>query len=206
MTILKKIKAAIKKHFGPVQVSEPFFTKDIFREKKFIIGDYTYGKPDIIFENGQANFEIGKFCSIAEGVTIFLGGNHRTDWVTTFPFNSLPQYFPEGKSLEGHPATKGSVIIGHDVWIGKNATIMSGITIGNGAVIATAAVITKTIGPYEIWGGNPARLLKKRFDDETIEKLQEVEWWNWDIAKIKQKMPDLCAPTSIFLNNLKISK
>lgn len=190
MNLFKKIKAIFFKEKEPIA---PFFTKDIFHNKKFIIGEYTYGCPKVIFENEEANLTIGKFCSISVGVEIFLGGNHRIDWVTTYPFNSLPDYFPEGKNIKGHPATKGNVVIGNDVWIGKNATIMSGVTIGDGAVIAAHSVVVKDIGDYEVWGGNPARYIKKRFDQSKIDQLKADQWWHWDIDKIKNNLDKLCS-------------
>ena len=190
MNIFNKIKAIFFKEKEPIV---PFFTKDIFLNKKFNIGEYTYGYPKVIFENEEANLTIGKFCSISVGVEIFLGGNHRIDWRTTYPFNSLPEYFPEGNAIKGHPATKGNVVIGNDVWIGKNATIMSGVTIGDGAVIAAHSVVVKDVGDYEVWGGNPARCIKKRFDQTTIDQLKADKWWDWDIEKIKNNLDKLCS-------------
>jgi acetyltransferase-like isoleucine patch superfamily enzyme len=175
------------------QKTTPFFTKDILVGAPYHIGDYTYGTPKVLFDKSGAHLTIGKFCSISVGVEIFLGGNHRIDWISTYPFNSLPKYFPEGSSIQGHPATKGAVTIGNDVWIGKNATIMSGITIGDGVVIAANAVVVRDIGDYEVWGGNPARFIKKRFDDATIEKLKAEKWWDWDIDKIKSNLDKLCS-------------
>lgn len=169
-----------------------FYTKDFFKETKFIIGNYTYGKPNVIFKNNETNLHIGKFCSIANNVTIFLGGNHRTDFVTTYPFNSIPTNdFDNFKHLEGHPATKGDVKIGNDVWIGLNSVILSGVTIDDGAVIAANSVITKNVGAYEIWGGNPAKFIKKRFSDEQINQLLKIKWWNWEINKIKMNVENL---------------
>lgn len=173
--------------------SNSFFTKDYFEGKKFKIGEYTYGKPIVIFENEEANLSIGKFCSIADNVIIFLGGNHRTDWISTYPFNVLTYHFPEGKNILGHPATKGDVIIGNDVWIGLNVTIMSGVTIGDGAVIAAGSVVIKDVGAYEIWGGNPSRFLKSRFDENTIVSLKQLKWWDWEISKIKENLSFLCS-------------
>lgn len=173
--------------------SKLFFTKDFFLNKKFIIGEYTYGKPNVLFENENANLKIGKFCSIADNVTIFLGGNHRTDWISTYPFNALNEFFPDSSNIQGHPSTKGDVKIGNDVWIGKNVIIMSGISIGDGAVLAAGAVIVKNVGDYEIHGGNPAKLLKLRFKEEEIIKLKNIKWWNWDIEKIKQNINLLCS-------------
>lgn len=167
-----------------------FYTKDKFAENKYVIGDFTYGKPKVIFENDETNLYIGKYCSIANEVTIFLGGNHRPDWVTTYPFNSIPD-FSEYKNITGHPATKGDVIIGNDVWIGLKSTILSGVKIEDGAIVAAGSVVTKNIGPYEIWGGNPAKFIKKRFTDDQIKKLLEISWWNWNNQKVKDNIPNL---------------
>lgn len=172
-------------------IQKSFFTKDIFRDKKYIIGDFTYGHPIILFENDDANLFIGKYCSIAEDVTIFLGGNHRKDWITTYPFNALPKFFLNSNKIVGHPSTNGNVKIGNDVWIGKSVTIMSGITVDNGAIIGANAVVTKNIGPYEIWGGNPAKFIKKRFSDEDIRKLLELKWWEKHDEWILKNMSNL---------------
>lgn len=192
MNVLRYIYTKIKSLFISKSPSV-FYTKDFFKDKKFIIGDYTYGKPKVFFENEESNLIIGKFCSIAGGVTIFLGGNHRLDWISTYPFNMLEEEFPEAKMITGHPTTKGDVKIGNDVWIGQNAVVMSGITIGNGAVIAANSVVTKNIKDYEVWGGNPAKFIKKRFSDSEIEKLLQIQWWDWELDKIKSKVNYLCS-------------
>jgi len=183
-SLLNRVKSALKILFGLSNRKNIFFTKDFYINKKYKIGDYTYGNPQVIFENKNANLIIGKYCSISSGVTIFLGGNHRYDWVTTYPFNDLPNYYPEARNIIGHPATKGNVEIGNDVWIGRNVTILSGVKIMDGAVIAAESVVTKDVGPYEIWGGNPARFIKKRFSDELINQLVLIKWWNWEHSKV----------------------
>jgi len=155
------------------------------------VGEYTYGNPKIYYWENQPNLKVGKFCSIADGVKIILGGEHRTDWVTTYPFNVV---FDEFKYLKGHPSHKGDIVIGNDVWIGINSTILSGVTIGDGAVIALGSVVTKDVEPYSIVGGVPARLIRKRFDDKTIKKLLEIKWWDWNIDKIKKNMGYLLNP------------
>lgn len=179
--------------------SDNIFLKDIFRDTDYSIGEFTYGEPRILFPNKQANLKIGKFCSIAHGVTIFLGGNHRLDWISTYPFSEIFKNEDAFVKQEGHPATKGDVIIGHDVWIGFNVTILSGVTIGNGAVIAAESVVSKDVGPYEVWGGNPARLIKKRFSEDKIEMLQGLGWWNWPIDRIKEASHLLCGVSIDFL-------
>ncbi len=189
---------AIKKLFGATSVSakanaQPFFTKDIFKDKQFVIGEYTYGKPEVLFEDCGANLFIGKFCSIADNVTIFLSGNHRTDWVSTYPFPVLKKHFPAAQGIKGHPATNGDVKIGNDVWIGRGVTIMSGITVGNGAVLAAGAMVTKDVGNYEIWGGNPARMIRKRFSEEQVLALEKLRWWDWNNEKIEKHVALICS-------------
>jgi acetyltransferase-like isoleucine patch superfamily enzyme len=142
--------------------------------------------------NEGTKFIVGNFCSIANNLTVFLGGNHRSDWVTTYPFGHLHQNIFNNFNGDGHPATKGDVIIGNDVWIGNDVTIMSGVTIGDGSILAANSVITKNVEPYSIVGGNPAKLIKYRFTSEQIEKLLEIKWWNWDDDKINTYTPLLC--------------
>lgn len=153
---------------------------------QYEIGRGTYGAPEIFSWNEGATLKIGAFCSFATGVKLLLGGEHRIDWVTTYPFNVL---WESARHIAGHPKTKGDVIIGNDVWIGTEAIIMSGVKIGDGAVVAARAVVTKDIEPYAIYGGNPARLLKKRFDDKTIRQLLELQWWNFKDEEIKKLLP-----------------
>ena len=125
---------------------------------QYKIGRGTYGYPEIFSWNEGATLQIGAFCSIASGVKLFLGGEHRVDWVTTYPFNVL---WESGRHITGHPRTKGDVIIGNDVWIGTEAVILSGVRIGDGAVVAARAVVTKDMEPYAIYGGNPALAAKE---------------------------------------------
>ena len=155
-------------------------------------GKYTYGTPKIHWENNDAKLVIGNFCSIAGNVNIYLGGNHKTEWVTTYPFGHINQHIFNNFNGNGLPATKGDVIIGNDVWIGDNVTIMSGVTIGDGVVIANNSHVVKNIEPYSLVGGNPAKLIKYRFSQEQIEKLLQIKWWYWDDNKINQFTPLLC--------------
>ena len=153
---------------------------------QYDIGRGTYGSPKIFTWDEGATLKIGSFCSIAAGVKIYLGGEHRMDWVTTYPFSVL---WKSGRHIMGHPMTKGDVIIGNDVWIGTEAIIMSGVKIGDGAIVGARAIITKDIEPYSVYGGNPALLLKKRFDENIIQQLLFLEWWNLKNEEIEQILP-----------------
>jgi acetyltransferase-like isoleucine patch superfamily enzyme len=155
---------------------------------------YSYGLENIrVRDWGEgADVKVGSFCSIADNVTIFIGGNHRTDWVTTYPFGHIHKdvFNHHGK---GHPATKGDVVIGNDVWIGSGSTILSGVTIGDGAVIAANSVVVKDIPAYAIAAGNPAIALKFRFTRSQIERLLENPWWELPDSRINDLIPLLCS-------------
>lgn len=155
-------------------------------------GKYTYGTPNIHWQSSGAKLVIGNFCSIASNVNIYLGGNHRTDWVTTYPFGHIHSNIFNNFNGDGHPSTKGDVIIGNDVWIGSNVTIMSGVNISDGCVIANNSHVIKDAEPYSLIGGNPAKLIKYRFTKEQIEKMLEIKWWFWDDEKINKFTPLLC--------------
>jgi acetyltransferase-like isoleucine patch superfamily enzyme len=155
-------------------------------------GRYTYGRPKIHFENSGAKLVVGNFCSLASNINIYLGGNHRTDWVTTYPFGHINHEKFNNFNGAGHPATKGDIIIGNDVWIGADVTILSGVTIGDGAVIANNSHVVKNVEPYTLIGGNPAKLIRHRFSDEQIDKLLQIKWWYWDDEKINKFTPYLC--------------
>jgi len=167
------------------------YTKDKIDGSRFFIGDYTYGRPAVLEFQENTRLVIGKYCSIAPNVKIFLGGNHRIDWLTTYPFSDWPDVFPSATGITGHPASKGDVVIGNDVWIGHSSIILSGINIADGAVLAAGSVVSKNVGPYEIWGGNPARFIKKRFSDEIIQKLLEIKWWDMTKEKLLPLIPHL---------------
>ena len=129
--------------------------------------------------------KIGKFCSLAEEVVFILGGEHRADWITTYPFNAL---FDEGAHITGHPSSKGDIVVGNDVWIGYQSCILSGVTIGNGAIIGAKVLLQKTSLHMQLW----LVIQQNLFDivsQETIDKLENLAWWDWDISVIKGAIP-----------------
>lgn len=202
---MKRLKRALTRLLFKAKILNrkppPLYTKDVLKGGSFSIGEYSYGIPLVLFQNNEAKLYIGKFCSIAQNVTIFLGGNHRLDWVSTYPFMEFKDFSPNADSISGHPSTNGDVVIENDVWLGRGVTIMSGVHIANGAVIATGSIVTKDVGAYEVWGGNPAKLISKRFENNKIDLLLKLNWWDWDIKKIKQKAPILCSSNFELLVN-----
>jgi len=157
---------------------------------EYEIGKETYGNPSVLTWGSKSTLRIGSYCSIGGGVQILLGGNHRTDWVTTFPF---PVRWKEAAEISGHPSSKGNIIIEHDVWIGRQSVILSGVTIHTGAVIGCNSVVSRDVAPYTIVAGNPAKEIRKRFSDEQISRLLQSKWWTLDKERITSLLPLLCS-------------
>ena len=165
------------------------FTKDLYPQ--YEIGRHTYGNPQVFIWGEGSTLTIGAFCSIAKGIEIFLGGDHRSDWATTYPF---PALWELAKDIKGHPYSKGNVIIGNDVWIGAGSTILSGVTVGSGAVIGARSVVVQDIPPYAIVFGNPAKIMRFRFNESTVKDLLRIRWWDWGDEKIAEYLPLLLSP------------
>jgi len=160
------------------------------RKAQINVGKYSYGVPVVRWWGEKSGLSVGKFCSIAKNVTIFLGGNHRIDWITTYPF-SVQRPWSRFTGKVEHPVSRGDVVIGNDVWLGNGCTILSGVSIGDGAVIAANATVTKNIPAYAIAAGNPARVVRMRFDNERTAKLLTLRWWDWDERTIRKNLPKL---------------
>jgi acetyltransferase-like isoleucine patch superfamily enzyme len=149
----------------------------------YFYGVGTYGTP-IVHEFANATrLVIGSYSSIADDVHIFLGGNHRIDWISTYPF---PTKIPEAAGIPDYETSRGDVIIGNDVWLGSGCTILSGITVGDGAVVGARSVVTRNVPPYAIVAGNPARLVRWRFDEATRQALSASCWWSWPENEVRQ--------------------
>ncbi len=191
------------------------FVKNIIKNPNIQVGDYTY-YSDI---NGCVDFEkhvthhyefvgdkliIGKFCAIASGIEFIMNGaNHRMNSVSTYPFNIMGNGWEKvNPKLEELPF-KGDTIVGNDVWIGQNVTVMPGVKIGDGAIIAANSVVTRDVPPYHIVGGNPSKIIRKRFDDSLISYLLDLKWWDWSKDKIFSNLEILCSGNLEDIKNIK---
>ena len=188
------------------------FVKPSLTRPNIIVGEFTYydRKNGELFEDQVLyHYEIigdrliiGKFCSIGPGVTFIMNGaNHRMDG-STYPFNIF------GHGWEKHTPTldmlplKGDTIVGNDVWIGLDATIMPGVKIGDGAIIASKSVVTKDVDPFTIVGGNPAKQIKKRFSESKIQELLKIKWWDFEDQVISDNIDAILSLDVEALNNI----
>lgn len=153
---------------------------------QYAIGPHSCGKPRVASADTWGSLTIGDYCSIAEGVTILLGNEHGTGWVTTYPFYAL---WPHGQSLNLPQATKGDVVIGNDVWIGQDSLVLSGSSIGDGAVIGAGSVVRGRIPPYAVAVGNPCRTVMYRFKPDDIAVLRALRWWEWPEHVVAEALP-----------------
>ncbi len=187
---------------------EPFkdmvYLKSVVKNPNIIVGDFTmyhdwvndpaqFEKNNVLYHYPINNDKliIGKYCSIACGAKfMFTSGNHAMKSLSTYPFPLfINEWEQDWKNLTNAWDNKGDIVIGNDVWIGYDAVIMQGVHIGDGAIIGTRAVVTKDVLPYTIVGGMPAKPIKKRFDEKTIDKLMSIKWWNWPPEKVKENLP-----------------
>lgn len=182
------------------------YLKNVVSNPNVIVGDYTiyngfvsdprqFEKNNVLYHYpvNDDKLMIGKFCSIAcDAKFLFTSANHTLQSLSTYPF---PIFYEEWNLDRKHVTSawdnRGDIVIGNDVWIGYEAVILSGVHIGDGAIIAARAVVTKDIPPYTIVGGIPAKEIRKRFNLETIEKLQQIQWWNWPFDQIQQLLPHI---------------
>jgi len=184
------------------------FLKNVIKASNISVGDYSYydsadhpedfEKTNILYNWPEFGDKliIGKFCQLGSGVKFIMGpANHRISSISTYPFNVFGGTWSENTPphLSQLPF-KGDTIVGNDVWIGRESVIMPGVKIGDGAIIAAHSVVTKDIEPYSIVGGNPTKLIRKRFDDELISLLLKTQWWNFEPTELVDFLPTLCNP------------
>ena len=192
----------------PNEYKTSCFIKNVVHAPNILIGDYTYyddADDPTGFERNNVLFNypefgdkliIGKFCAIASGTKFIMGpANHRLSSATTYPFNVFGGAWAE--NTPPHMAQlphKGDTIIGNDVWIGRESVVMPGVKIGDGAIIAAYSVVAKDVPAYAIYGGNPARLIRDRFDEELKTLLLRYRWWDLPPEKLVEALPMLCDP------------
>lgn len=194
----------MKKIYPRTGDTQTVYLNAVVKDPSIEVGDYTiyndFVSDPLLFERNNVLYHypinherliIGKFCSIACGTKfLFNCANHTLKSLSTYTF---PLFYEEWGLEKSDVASawdnKGDIVIGNDVWIGYEAVIMAGVHIGNGAIIAARAVVTKDVPPYTIVGGVPARLIKKRFDEEVIRELETLKWWDWSAEKIQQCFP-----------------
>lgn len=175
----------------------------------YSVGDYSYGVPATFPHNQPhepARLTIGNFCTIGHQVEIILGAYHRQDTYTIYPF-SAPHFgtlFASTRDITDYSTTRGGVTIGHDVWIGTGAKIMAGVKIGTGAVIGAGSVVSRDVGDYEIWAGNPAQFRRRRFDESIAERLLRIRWWDWPKDLIERHARDITRGTPDALDALEL--
>ena len=204
----------MKKIYPRTGDTQTVYLNAVVKDPSIEVGDYTiyndFVSDPLLFERNNVLYHypinnnvlyhypinherliIGKFCSIACGVKfLFNCANHTLKSLSTYTF---PLFYEDWDLEKSDVATawdnKGDIVIGNDVWIGYEAVIMAGVHIGNGAIIGTRAVVTKDVPPYTIVGGVPARPIRKRFDEEVIQKLETLKWWDWSAEKIRRCLP-----------------
>lgn len=180
------------------------FLKNVIKASNIIVGDYTYfddrryGPEKFEEYNVLYNYDfskvkliIGKFCAIAAETRFIMTGDHKLDAISTYPFPIFTNGWESAFNVYDLPV-KGDIVVGNDVWFGYDSLIMGGVTIGNGAIVAARSVVVKDVPPYAIVAGNPAKVVKMRFDDKTIERLQKIAWWDWEIEKINKHLKLIC--------------
>ena len=152
-------------------------------------GTYFDRNVNIISWSDDYHVRIGKYTSIGRDCNFFLHANHRPDWITTSSqlWGPVTPEIADMHMKMGHPACKGDIIVGNDVWIGAKSTIMSGVKIGDGSIVGAGSTVTKDVPPYSIVAGNPAKFIKFRFTEEQIKSLLQISWWDWTEDRIKNE-------------------
>ncbi len=192
-----------RKAFPNPDIPSLCYIKNIIRNPNIIVGDFTYyddaDGADRFEEHVTHHYDfigdkliIGKFCSIAKGIEFIMNGaNHKMNGASTYPFYIIgggwEKFVPPIEELP----VKGDTVVGNDVWFGQNVTVLPGVHIGDGAIIGANSVVAGDIAPYTVAVGNPCRVVKKRFDDETISYLLNLRWWDWDIDRITENIDKL---------------
>ena len=187
------------------------YIRNTVKSPNIIVGDYSYYDDPEDSEGFERNvlyhfpfigdkLIIGRFCAVARGATFIMNGaNHLSSGFSTYPFGIFGGGWERVMPTPADLPYKGDTVVGNDVWIGYEALIMPGVKIGNGAIVAARSVVTSDVAPYAIVGGNPAREIRRRFDDEIIAELQQIAWWNWEVEKITRNLESILSADIITL-------
>lgn len=170
------------------------------------VGEFSYfDDPDdptafesrnVLYHYGPERLVIGKFCALGTGTTFIMNGaNHRIDGPSTFPFPTMGGSWSEHFDLISDLPGRGDTVVGNDVWFGHGATVMPGVRIGHGAIVATDAVVTRDVPPYGIVAGNPARLIRTRYDATDVDRLLAVAWWDWPVRHVTEHVRTIMSGT-----------
>ena len=171
------------------------FLKPLVTSEKIEVGDYTYyddpheptawEERNVLYAYGPERLVIGRYCALAEGVRFVMGGaNHAIHGPSTFPFGIFGGDWADTMDLVMSAPSRGDTVVGNDVWLGYRAVVMPGVTIGDGAIVAAGSVVTADVRPYAIAGGNPARELRRRYDDADVDRLLRAAWWDWPVELV----------------------
>lgn len=188
-------------------VDRVVFLKPLVTSPMIVVGDYTYyDDPDaatefeqnnVLYGYGPERLVIGKYCALAAGTRfIMAGANHFTGGVSTFPFGIFGgRWQDDTMDLVMSAPSRGDTVVGNDVWLGYETVVMPGVTIGDGAIIAAGSVIVSDVPAYGVVGGNPAKLIKSRFDDADVARLLRAAWWNWPVERVTEHARTIMAGT-----------
>jgi|GEM_PF-931445 len=158
-----------------------------------VMGNMSYYAPNVVkYQGDTGRVIIGNFASVAPDADFYVGGLHRTEWVSQYGLRTMLDL--PGAHEDGFTHGRGDIVVGSDTWVTNGCTVMSGVTIGDGAVVGTKAVVARDVRPYAIVVGNPAREIRRRFSDEQIDALLRIRWWDWPTEQVKQHVELICSP------------
>jgi virginiamycin A acetyltransferase len=188
----------------PIEQQRVVFLKPLVESPLTSVGEYTYyddptdptgfERNNVLFHYGPDRLVIGKYCALARGVLFFMNAaNHRTNGVSTYPFPLMGGAWAQAGDLFRDRPYRGDTVVGNDVWLGQESVIMPGVHIGDGAIVAARSVVTADVPAYGVVGGNPARLIRHRYDQGDIERLQHLAWWDWPVEHVTEHVRTIMA-------------
>jgi len=158
-----------------------------------VMGNMSYYAPNVVkYEGDTGRVVVGNFASVAPDADFYVGGLHRTEWVSQYGLRAMLDL--PGAHEDGFTHGRGDIVVGSDTWVTNGCTVMSGVTIGDGAVVGTKAVVAKDVRPYAVVVGNPAREIRRRFSDEQVDALLRIRWWDWPTETVRQHVELICSP------------